>query len=188
MIFDKAFIIKLKSCDGKTQKAFYQQLAPKMYGICLRFAGSTEEADDILQEGFIRVFNHLKDFRGEGSLEGWVRRTIINTAINIYKKRIKQGKKTELENIREKNEDNLYIIEKMAADELIEVIRELPDGYRAVFNLNIIEGYTHKEIGEMLEISENTSKSQLSRARKSLQKKLNALKEKEKKRIGKQPK
>ncbi|NOX85955.1 MAG: RNA polymerase sigma factor [Chlorobi bacterium] len=179
MIFDNAFIEKLKSRDKKAQEAFYQQLAPKMYGICLRFAGNTEEANDILQEGFIRVFNHLKDFREEGSLEGWVRRTIINTAINFYKKRIKQGKKTELENVREKTDSKQYIIEKMAADELIELIRELPDGYRAVFNLNIIEGYTHKEIGEMLEISENTSKSQLSRARKALQKKLISIKEKE---------
>ncbi len=185
MIFDNAFIEKLKSRDKKAQEVFYQQLAPKMYGICLRFAGNTEEANDILQEGFIRVFNHLKDFREEGSLEGWVRRTIINTAINFYKKRIKQGKKTELENVREKTDGKQYIIEKMAADELIELIRELPDGYRAVFNLNIIEGYTHKEIGEMLEISENTSKSQLSRARKALQKKLISIKEKEQR--GKKP-
>ncbi len=180
MIFDNAFIEKLKSRDKKAQEAFYQQLAPKMYGICLRFAGNTEEANDILQEGFIRVFNHLKDFREEGSLEGWVRRTMINTAINFYKKRIKQGKKTELENVRDKTDGKQYIIEKMAADELIKLIRELPAGYRAVFNLNIIEGYTHKEIGEMLDISENTSKSQLSRARKALQKKLISIKEKEK--------
>jgi len=179
MTFDNTFIEKLKSRDKKTQEVFYEQLAPKMYGICLRFAGNTEEANDILQEGFIRVFNHLKDFREEGSLEGWVRRTMINTAINFYKKRIKQGTKTELENVREKTEVKQYIIEKMAADELIDLIRELPDGYRTVFNLNIIEGYTHKEIGEMLEISENTSKSQLSRARKALQKKLILIKEKE---------
>ena len=179
MNFDKSFIKKLRKGDGKTQKVFYQQLAPKMYGICLRFAANQAEADDILQEGFIRVFNHIKDFRSEGSLEGWVRRTIVNTAINFYKKRIKRGPTTDLEYIKESVDDKYYIIEKMAADELMEMISELPDGYRTVFNLNVVEGYTHKEIGELLDISENTSKSQLSRARTSLQKKLKAIKQRE---------
>lgn len=184
MQFDKAFIDKLKTSDGKAQKAFYQQLAPKMYGICLRYAASRAEADDILQEGFIRVFNHIKDFRGEGSLEGWVRRTIVNTAINFYKKRVKQGPTADLDVIREKPDEKYYVIERMAADELLALIRELPEGYRTVFNLNVIEGYTHKEIGELLQISENTSKSQLSRARSSLQKKIKQIKDKEN--IGKQ--
>jgi RNA polymerase sigma-70 factor (ECF subfamily) len=179
MIFDKSFIDKLRNNDEKAQQAFYQKLAPKMYGICLRFAADRAEADDILQEGFIRVFTHLKDFRGDGSLEGWVRRTIVNTAINFYKKRIKRGLSTDLGQVKELTDQSSQIIERMAADELLELISSLPDGYRTVFNLNIIEGYTHKEIGEMLDISENTSKSQLSRARASLQKKLKALKEKE---------
>lgn len=179
MDFDNAFIEKLKTSDGKAQKAFYQKLAPKMYGICLRYAASRAEADDILQEGFIRVFNHIKDFRGEGSLEGWVRRTIVNTAINSYKKRIKQGPTTDLEYIKDRPDEKYFVIERMAADELLELIRELPVGYRTVFNLNVIEGYTHKEIGELLSISENTSKSQLSRARSSLQKKIKSIKSKE---------
>lgn len=179
MNFDKSFIKRLQKSDGKAQQAFYQQLAPKMYGICLRFAADQAEADDILQEGFIRVFTHLKDFRSEGSLEGWVRRTIVNTAINFYKKRIKRGPLTDLEYIKETADDKYYVIEKMAADELMKLISELPVGYRTVFNLNVVEGYTHKEIGQMLDISENTSKSQLSRARTSLQKKLNAIKKKE---------
>lgn len=179
MNIDKTFIKRLKSGDDRAQKAFYQQFAPRMFGICLRFSSNRAEAEDMLQEGFIRVFNHIKDFRGEGSIEGWVRRTIINTAINIYKKRIKQGISTELEYAREKVRNENQIIEKMAADELLEVIQQLPDGYRAVFNLNVIEGYSHKEIGEMLDISENTSKSQLSRARVSLQKKIQNLKNRE---------
>ena len=179
MDFDKAFIKKLKTNDGKAQKAFYQQLAPKMYGICLRFAVSRAEADDILQEGFIRVFNHIKDFRGDGSLEGWVRRTIVNTAINSYKKRVKQGPTTDIEFIKNQPDEKYYVIEKMAADELLELIKELPVGYQTVFNLNVIEGYTHKEIGKMLQISENTSKSQLSRARSSLQRKLKSIKDRE---------
>ena len=179
MNLDKSFVSKLKNNDDKAQKAFYQMLAPKMYGVCLRFAVDRAEADDILQEGFIRVFTHLKDYRGEGSLEGWVRKTIVNTAINFYKKRIKRGPTTGLEHLSNRNDDQYYIIEKMAADDLLKLIRELPDGYRTVFNLNIIEGYTHKEIGDMLNISENTSKSQLSRARASLQKKLKTIKDQE---------
>lgn len=179
MNFDKTFIDKLRNNDEKAQQTFYQQLAPKMYGVCLRFAADRAEADDIMQEGFIRVFTHLKDFRGDGSLEGWVRRTIVNTAINFYKKRIKRGIPTDLEYLKNTTDFSSQILEKMAADELLEMIATLPLGYRTVFNLNVIEGYTHKEIGEMLDISENTSKSQLSRARTSLQKKLKALKDKE---------
>lgn len=180
MNFDKSFIKRLKSGEDKAQKAFYQQFAPKMYGICLRFSKSSAEADDMLQEGFIRIFNHIKDFRGEGSLEGWVRRTIVNTAINFYKKRIKQGISTDLDNIKESVGNENLIIDKMAADELLEVIQQLPDGYRTVFNLNVIEGYSHKEIADMLNISENTSKSQLSRARTALQKKIKQIKAVEK--------
>jgi len=181
MNIDKTFINRLKSGDEKAQKAFYQQFAPRMYGICLRFAKNNAEADDILQEGFIRIFNHIKDFRGEGSIDGWVRRTIVNTSINFYKKRIKQGISTELETIKEKIESDNLIIDTLAAEELLEIIRELPDGYRTVFNLNVIEGYSHKEIGEMLSISENTSKSQLSRARATLQKRIKKIIEKDNK-------
>ena len=180
MIFDKSFIDKLRNNDEKAQQTFYQKLAPKMYGICLRFAADRAEADDILQEGFIRVFTHLKDFRGDGSLEGWVRRTVVNTAINFYKKRVKRGLPADLSYVKEVMDDSSQIIDQLAAEELMKLISSLPDGYRTVFNLNVIEGYTHKEIGEMLDISENTSKSQLSRARTSLQKKLQAIKEKEK--------
>ncbi len=179
MELDRSFVKRLKDNDSNAQRVFYEQLAPKMYGICLRFAFATEDADDILQDGFIRVFNHIKDFRGEGSLEGWVRRTIVNTAINYYKKKVKQGINVDLEIVQGKVKEESKIVERMSADELLVLISELPVGYRTVFNLNVIEGYTHKEIGKLLEISENTSKSQLSRARVSLQKKLAIIKEKE---------
>jgi len=179
MELDSSFIKRLKENDSNAQRVFYEQLAPKMYGICLRFAFASEDADDILQDGFIRVFKHIKDFRGEGSLEGWVRRTIVNTAINYYKKKIKQGVSVNLDFVQGKIKEDSKVVEKMSADELLELISELPPGYRTVFNLNVIEGYTHKEIGKLLEISENTSKSQLSRARVSLQNKLAEIKEKE---------
>lgn len=150
-----------------------------MYGVCIRFANSNDDANDILQEGFIRVFNHIKDFRGEGSFEGWVRRTIVNTAINFYKKEKKRGYKVDLEHIEKDFVTEESAIEKLSFNELIIIIRKLPNGYRTVFNLNVMEGYTHKEIGKMLNISENTSKSQLSRAKSALQKKLLEIKRKE---------
>lgn len=180
MEFEESFIKSLRENDKKAQKSFYQQLSPKMYGVCLRYASNTDDAADIMQEGFIRIFNHIKDFRGEGSFEGWVRRTMVNTAINYYRKSIKRGISTDLKQLKEKADETPFVIDRMAADELLELIKKLPDGYRTVFNLNIIEGFTHKEIGEMLNISENTSKSQLSRARASLQKMISSITNKEK--------
>ena len=158
--------------EPKAHENFYRRFAPKMYGVCMRFAKNQMEADDILQEGFIKVFGNLGTFRNEGSLEGWVRRTIVNTAINLFKKNAKHLKDTGIEQaeiIQNMEEGSLY---RITMEELLKLIRELPAGYRMVFNLNIIEGYTHKEISELLEISENTSKSQLSRARQALQKKI----------------
>ena len=111
MEFDPAFIKLLKAKDKKAQKAFYLQLAPKMYGVCLRYSSDGDDANDIMQEGFIRVFNHIKDFRGDGSLEGWVRRTMVNTAINFYRKRIKRGTNTDLKYVKEKVDDKVYVIE-----------------------------------------------------------------------------
>jgi RNA polymerase sigma-70 factor (ECF subfamily) len=172
MKIDKTFITQLQNKDRKAQLAFYNYLSPKMYGVCIRFANSSDDANDILQEGFIRVFNHINDYRGEGSFEGWVRRTIVNTAINFYKKEKKRGFKVDLDYIKKDYVVSESAIEKISFNELISLIRELPNGYRTVFNLNVIEGYTHKEIGNMLDISENTSKSQLSRAKSALQKKL----------------
>ena len=179
MVFDKLLIEKLKKNDRKAQEAFYRFFAPKMFGVCMRFSTDSDDAEDIMQEGFIRVFRYVKDFRGEGSFDGWVRRTIVNTAINHYKRRIKRSFTKPIEHAGSAAGFDANIIERMSADEILVVIKELPDGYRTVFNLNIIEGYTHKEIGEMLGISENTSKSQLSRARASLQKKLEKIKRRE---------
>lgn len=143
-----------------------------MYGVCLRFARNTLEADDILQEGFIKVFTFLKDYRQDGSLEGWIRRTFVNTAINYYHSKENEWKETTIDKavaIPSATED---ILSQISAADLLDIIRELPEGYRMVFNLYVIEGYNHQEIGEMLHISENTSKSQLSRARMALQERL----------------
>ena len=172
MHFDEDFIERCLDNDSKCQGELYKHFAPKMFGICLRYAKNQMEAEDVLQDGFIKVFRYLKDYRCEGSLEGWIRRTMVNTAINYYKKKIKYQKDISLDQTEPINMNEESVIDKLSALELLELIRQLPDGYRMVFNLNVIEGYTHKEIGEMLNISENTSKSQLSRARSVLQEKL----------------
>jgi RNA polymerase sigma-70 factor (ECF subfamily) len=161
--------------DSKTHELIYRKFAPKMYGICLRFAGNKMEADDILQEAFIKVFTKLKDFRQEGSLEGWIRRTIINTAINFYRRNMRNTRIQDIEGMEIEESYNSDVLSNLSYEELIGLIRELPNGYRTVFNLNVIEGYTHKEIAQMLNISDNTSKSQLTRARSILQKKIKAL-------------
>lgn len=158
--------------DAKAQEDFYKRYAPKMYGVCMRFAKSRMEADDYLQEGFIKVFTNLKSFRQEGSLEGWIRRTIVNTAINLIKKNTKFLKDIELEKADFLPQEEASALDTLSADELLKLINDLPTGYRMVFNLNVIEGYTHKEIAALLGISENTSKSQLSRARNTLQRKI----------------
>jgi len=179
MKIDKTFIKKLQKHDKKTQKAFYNIVSGEMYGVCLRFANSTEDANDMLQEGFIRIFKFIRNYRGDGSFEGWVRRTIVNTAINYYKKEKKRGFNVDLEYVKKEYITDESAIEKLAFNELLEIIRELPVGYRTVFNLNIIEGYTHREISELLGISENTSKSQLSRARLAIQKRIAEINRKE---------
>ena len=158
--------------EAKAQTEFYLRFAPKMYGVCLRFAKNQMDADDMLQEGFIKVFSNLQTFRNEGSLEGWVRRTIVNTAINIYKKNVKYQKDIEIDKVDVFQNEDPGAVDNLGVAELLKLITELPTGYRMVFNLNVMEGYTHKEISELLDISENTSKSQLSRARQTLQKKI----------------
>lgn len=172
MHFDEDLIGRCQDNDPKAQGELYKRLAPKMFGICLRYTRNRMEAEDVLQEGFIKVFRHLKDYRNDGSLEGWIRRTMVNTAINFYNKRAKYQNDISLDQSEPINQEEESAIDKLSAQELLDFIQELPDGYRMVFNLNVIEGYTHKEIGEMLDISENTSKSQLSRARNVLQGKL----------------
>ncbi len=159
--------------DAATLEMLYQKYSSKMYGICLRFAGNTMEADDILQEGFIKVFTKLKYFRNEGSLEGWIRRIFVNTAINFYRKKSRYAFNEDLEDVHfnTARAENGYS-DLLSKEELVNLIQSLPNGYRTVFNLNVVEGYTHKEIGEMLGISDNTSKSQLTRAKTILKKKV----------------
>ena len=150
------------------QEEMYRRFSPRMYAVCLRYAGTAEEAEDILQEGFIKVYKKLSTFRREGSFEGWVRRIFVNTAIEHFRR------KRYLQPVTEKEENTLEgsylsVLDNLAERDIMDLIQKLSPGYRTVFNMYVIEGYSHKEIGEMLGISEGTSKSQLSRAKVILQ-------------------
>jgi RNA polymerase sigma factor (sigma-70 family) len=154
--------------DPRMQEALYRQFSPKMYAVCLRYSGQPEDAQDILQEGFIKVFRNLERFRGDGSFEGWMRRIFVNTAIEHYRKAVNLYPVTEHqeEGVTDKE---WTAFEKLTAKDLTRMIQSLSPGYRTVFNLYVVEGYTHREIGDMLGISEGTSKSQLARAKNILQ-------------------
>jgi RNA polymerase sigma factor (sigma-70 family) len=157
--------------DRRIQELLYQRFAPKMYGVCLRYAGDTDDARDLLQEGFIKVFRNLEKFRKEGSFEGWVRRVFVNTAIEHYRRKTKLALVSEKEELA--IEDSSWnILDQLAEKDIIVLIQQLAPGYRSVFNMYVIEGYSHKEIGEMMGINEGTSKSQLARAKGILQKKV----------------
>jgi RNA polymerase sigma factor (sigma-70 family) len=150
--------------DRRMQELLYNTYSPKMYGVCLRYAGNAEDAQDILQEGFIKVFRNLDRFRAEGSFEGWIRRIFVNTAIEHYRRTVNmyQVSETQENNVEDKD---WSAFDKLAVKDLMKIIQELSPGYRAVFNLYVVEGYTHKDIAAMMGISEGTSKSQLARAK-----------------------
>ena len=161
------------------QQELYRRYASKMYGVCLRYAANTEVAEDISQEGFIKIFNKINSYRGEGSFEGWIRRIFVNTAIEQFRKKIYLQPLTETE---ENTVEGKYlsVLDNLAEKDIIQLVQQLSPGYRTVFNMYVVEGYTHKQIAEMLGISEGTSKSQLSRAKLILQDLVKAFIEKRK--------
>ena len=155
--------------NAMAQEALYNHLSPKMLGVCYRFAKNREDAEDMLQEGFIKVFAQIHQYRNEGALEGWIRRIVVHTCINILKKNKKFSDSVDISyaggiGIREENIPSI-----MQAKQVVECIRILPVGYRTVLNLYAIEGYSHKEIGSMLDIEESTSRSQYTRAKTMLE-------------------
>ena len=159
----------------KAQRELYDRFSPMMKGISMRYASSEMEADDILQESFIKLFKNLANYSDDGKLGAWIRTITVNTAIEFYRKR----------NIRIQHLNDLALeadlhgsiepFETIDLETLRQEIQKLPDGFRVIFNLYAVEGFTHKEIGQKLGISTGTSKSQFSRARKLLQKKINAM-------------
>ena len=157
--------------DRKSQEQLYKMFSSRMFGLCLQYSNDYDDARDILQEGFIKVFQKLDQFQHKGSFEGWVRRIMINTALEKYRSQLHLYPLTEKD---VKTEEFIFeeIFEKLAASDLIKLVQELSPRYRMVFNMYAIEGYSHKEIGEILGISIGTSKSNLSRARSILQEKV----------------
>lgn len=143
-----------------------------MLGVCMRYAKDTEQAEDILQDGFVKVFNKLSDFKNEGSLEGWVRRIMVNTALDQIRKNAKTMSDLSIDDVGYKIENNDFLVENLMAEDLMKMVQAMPEGYKVVFNMFAIEGYSHNEIAETLGISENTSKSQYSRARAYLRERL----------------
>lgn len=157
--------------DRALQKALYNRYCRKMMATCSRYAHSTQEAEDILQEGFIKIFNNIHSFRSEAKLETWITRIIINTALNSHRQKLYMLPMVDVNDLQIPEEEGVNLSD-FNLSELISMVQSLPDGCRIVFNLFAIEGYGHKEIAEMLTISEGTSKSQYSRAKNLLRAKL----------------
>ncbi len=165
------------SNDSGAQKKFYDLFASKMLSICHRYANSKDDAEDIFQEGFLRVFENLHQVKNADSLEWWMKKIFINEALKLYNKNKRLSLVGDLSLIQTKTikADEFGVFDKLGSDEIIRIIQMLPDKMRIVFNMYAIEGFSHKEIAEMLNISEGTSKSNLHDARKVLQRKILSL-------------
>ena len=165
----------LRGClsgNKRDQELLYRRYSAKLFGVCLQYSSSYEEGRDVLQESFIKVFTNLHTYSGAGSFEGWMRRIAVNTALERHRNRYYLNKVDDLNNLPETFDNSVSDTTGLEADDLLTFIMELPPKYRMVFNLYALEGYSHKEIALMLSISEGTSKSNLSRARRILQKKV----------------
>jgi len=155
--------------NAASQEALDSRFSPRMLGVCYRFAKNREDAEDMLQEGFIKVFTQIHQYRSEGALEGWIRRIIVHTCINVLKKNKKFSDSIDITYANEVGIREESIPSIMQAKEVVECIRLLPIGYRTVLNLYAIEGYSHKDIRNMLDIEESTSRSQYTRAKSMLE-------------------
>ncbi len=165
--------------DRRFQELLYKRFSAKMYGVCLSYCKDADDAKDVLQEGFIKIFTHISHYSKKAPLEVWIRRIMVNTAIDSYRKQIRlvsvnfRIEESDIEPI------EAHVLSKIDTRDLMQMVEKLPHGCKMVFNLFALEGYSHKEIAESLNISEGTSKSQFARARKLLQEKLAFLHEEE---------
>lgn len=157
--------------DSSCQKQLFDRLSGKMMGVCMRYSRDKMEAEDLLQDCFIKVYTNLSSYKNDGPFEVWVRRIIINTSIKRYHKMSYQNESSSSDLMPEK-QTSYSAYDSILYDELLSLVNELPEGYRVVFNLYAIEGFSHKEIAEMLDIKEATSRSQLVKARMVLQEKI----------------
>jgi RNA polymerase sigma factor (sigma-70 family) len=179
MLIDDSIIEGCVAGKRSAQSALYRKYAAVMLAVCLRYAQNRDEAEDILQEAFLKIFQHISSYRKEGSFEGWMKRIMINHALNYYRKHRKMPFLEDIDSINEteilEKDDHTAIHAPVSAEKLLSLIQLLPPGYRMVFNMYVFEEYSHKEISDELSISENTSKTQLLKARRMLRKKLNEL-------------
>lgn len=165
---DRHIVKKCISGDSRAEKALYMKYSNVVYTICFRYSRNEEDASDILQETFMKVFEKLKQYNGEGSLEGWIRRVAVTTSIRFYRDNFKKKNISKLSEYEYEQTDLETPLEIVSAKEIMQLINSLSDTYRIIFNMHAIEGYSHKEIGEQLNITEVASRSRLNRAKKQL--------------------
>jgi RNA polymerase sigma-70 factor (ECF subfamily) len=170
-----------KNQSRTAQKEVFSKMYGRLFGICMRYAHDADEAEDILQNGFIKVFNGIENYKGDGSFEGWIKRIVVNTAIDNYRRKKVKPVVTDSDltdrlgdDLEDEIEDD-SIYNQIPISEVMDAVQELSPAYRTIFNLYVMEGYNHNEIAEMLEISVGTSKSNLSKARMNLRKMLQPL-------------
>jgi RNA polymerase sigma factor (sigma-70 family) len=167
----------VKECikgNAKAQRLLFDKFSQKMLGVCLRYTKSQDEAEDALQEGFVKAFSKLKDFSNQGSLEGWIRRIMVNTSLDAIRKNTKFMKDVSIDTVDYQIGNEDFIVEGLNAEDLMKLINSMPEGYKVIFNMFAIEGYSHQEISTTLGISESTSKSQYMRAKGYLRNRLEA--------------
>jgi RNA polymerase sigma factor (sigma-70 family) len=163
------------SGNPRAQKQLYDKFSGKMMGVCLRYCSNMDEAEDALQEGFVKVFTKISEFKRDGSFEGWIRRIMVNTALDLLRKNKKHAFNASIDDVNVHLTDGETALNQLAAEDLLMLLSKLPTGYRVVFNMFAIEGFSHKEIAEHLGVTESTSKSQYSRARAFLKESLERL-------------
>ena len=174
MNLTRAQLTLLLQGDPKSQRELYDQYKAKVMGICTRYTKTGKEAEDVFQESFIKIFNHLHELRDVDQLEPWLRRITVNTAISFYHQKKKHTHVMEKNGLQYQNDDYELILANFSNEDIVEIINHLPEGYRMVFNLCVVEGFSHAEIANLLHISEATSRSQLTKAKQTLRNKLKA--------------
>src|SRR6187431_1570901 len=166
---EEAILRGCLSNDANAQRELYNRYSPKMLSVCYRFAHNREDAEDMLQEGFIKVYSQIHTFRAQGAFEGWIRRIMVHTCINHLKRNKKFNESVDLIHASGLQTRDDAVPSIVQAKQVVECIRMLPIGYRTVLNLYALEGYSHKEISMVLDIEESTSRSQYTRARQMLE-------------------
>lgn len=162
---EQELILGCIAARPKAQKALFDIYAPKLYVVCLRYMKDQMRAQDTLQDTFVKIFAHISNYKSEGAFEGWLKKIAVNTCLDQLRKDKKLLADVSVDDISHKLASESYSAEKLMADDLLKLVQALPDGYRTVFNLFAIEGYSHQEIATQLGISESTSKTQYLRAR-----------------------